>query len=232
MANAALKKKVEEDSNSSFSLDESNIAFARRLAQRFYSKRAHSQAEIEDIVSSAYLGLCEAATRYEDERSGSFNTFSYLRIVGSMYDYLRSSGGVSRYDYNNIFQNEDSSKESKRTLRFASDISELENMKSAIEDWGVSVNVDKDNGCVDITYVDQELPEAEVIRESVNKKLRSAMAELPEEMQMVLRGRYFEGKTLEEMSQDANGISKSQLSRLHSRALLMLRSKMAEYVSL
>lgn len=230
MEQVVLKEKTKKPSVKKYCLSDDNITYAERLAQRFYSKRSHSPAEIDDIISSAYVGLCEAANRFDRSRSDTFNTFCYLRIVGSMYDYLRTSGGVSRHNYNRFFNNDIPASKRSPNLRYALNLDELDKMKTVIEAWGVSVNIDRETGCVELTYVDQELPDAEALREIVMKKLRSAILELPDDMQHVLRGRYFEGKTLDELAANMPGITRTHLSRLHSRALFLLRSKMAEHV--
>ena len=44
----------------------------------------------DDLQSAAYLGLCEAATRFDFTRDNiSFKTFAYLRIRGAVFDILR-----------------------------------------------------------------------------------------------------------------------------------------------
>jgi len=208
-----------------------NISYAKRLAHRFYQKRAHTQAEADDIVSSAYLGLCEAASRYEESKGDNFHTYSYFRIVGSMYEYLRVNGGLSRTEYKKIVEEKDEKRaDDERQIHFAKNTHQLSQLKSVIEAWGVSVNVDNENGNVDLTYVEQSLPDEDCERQYVYEKLRQAIEELPCEMRQVLIGRYFEDKTLNDLAIEYPELSKSYLSRLHSKALISLRRKLAAYV--
>lgn len=208
-----------------------NISYAKRLAHRFYQKRAHTQAEADDVVSSAYVGLCEAARRFEESKGDNFQTYSYFRIVGSMYEYLSKNGGISRLEYKRIVEDRDKNGEEKeRQIHFAKNTQELSQLKSVIEAWGISVNVDNDNGNVDLTYVEQSLPDEDCERQYVYGKLRQAINELPSEMRQVLIGRYFEDKTLNDLALDFPELSKSYLSRLHSKALISLRKKLAAYV--
>ena len=46
-------------------------------------------AEKEDLISSANLGLVDAANKFEKEKHVSFKTFASKRIVGEMYDDIR-----------------------------------------------------------------------------------------------------------------------------------------------
>lgn len=66
------------------------LPLANKLA---YSKKKFlpRHIDIEELKSAAYLGLVEAASRYDEQRS-AFSTFAYPRISGSINDYLRSLG--------------------------------------------------------------------------------------------------------------------------------------------
>lgn len=46
--------------------------------------------DLEDLKSAAYLGLVEAANRFDPKFGVKFSTFAYTRIFGAIYDYLRS----------------------------------------------------------------------------------------------------------------------------------------------
>lgn len=47
---------------------------------------------IDELRSAAYLGLVEAASRYNPDLGVAFSTFAYRRIFGAIYDYLRELG--------------------------------------------------------------------------------------------------------------------------------------------
>jgi RNA polymerase sigma factor for flagellar operon FliA len=57
-------------------------------------------------------------------------------------------------------------------------------------------------------------------------RLLAALAELPERERVLLRGHYFEGRSLELIAGEL-GISKSWASRLHTQALSELRQTLA-----
>jgi RNA polymerase sigma factor for flagellar operon FliA len=51
-------------------------------------------ASPEDLESDGYVGLCEAAQRYEEGSGATFSTFAYYRIRGAMVDgYRKEMGG-------------------------------------------------------------------------------------------------------------------------------------------
>lgn len=68
-------------------LVEKYIPLANKLA---YQKKTSlpSFIDIDEIKSAAYLGLVEAASRFDPLR-GSFSTYAYPRIMGAIQDYLR-----------------------------------------------------------------------------------------------------------------------------------------------
>lgn len=70
-------------------LIEQYLPFAAKLAHN-KKKILPSHIDFEDLLSAAYLGLVEAAARFEEEKKVSFMTFAYWRISGEINDYLRS----------------------------------------------------------------------------------------------------------------------------------------------
>lgn len=67
------------------------IPLANKLA--YQKKRSlPSFIDVEELKSAAYLGLVEAASRFNPEFGTAFSTFAYPRIFGAIQDYLRSLG--------------------------------------------------------------------------------------------------------------------------------------------
>jgi RNA polymerase sigma factor (sigma-70 family) len=203
-----------------------NIAFAHKLAMRFYGKRAHTQAEAEDLVSSAYLGLCDAASRCKLDKADAFRTYSYFRIVGSMYDYMQINGGLSRNAYNKLkVQSEE-----ENALLTANNVQALEKLKTLIEDSGISVHVNRSTQEVEISYVDDLHQEDKVSKDQISKLLKSALDRLDPVVKRILEGRYYEEKTLAEISLEMPELSKTYLCRLHAKGLSQLREILVKNV--
>lgn len=75
-------------------LVETHIELANKLANK--KKRSlPRRIDIEELKSAAYLGLVEAALRFNAGRGVSFVTFAYRRIWGAMNDYLRELGVIT-----------------------------------------------------------------------------------------------------------------------------------------
>lgn len=67
------------------------LPLANKLA--YQKKRALPDfIDIEELKSAAYMGLVEAASRYDPKVGAAFSTFAYPRIFGAICDYLRELG--------------------------------------------------------------------------------------------------------------------------------------------
>lgn len=79
-------------------LVEQYVPLANKLA---YQKKARLPKfiELEELQSAAYLGLVQAASRFDASLGIAFSTFAYPRIFGAIHDYLRSQGLVRRGDF-------------------------------------------------------------------------------------------------------------------------------------
>jgi len=72
-------------------LVEQYIPLANKLA--YQKKRTLPNfIDIEELKSAAYMGLCEAASRFDTDYEVAFSTFAYPRIFGAIHDYLRERG--------------------------------------------------------------------------------------------------------------------------------------------
>ncbi len=201
-----------------------NILYAKKLARRFYNKRAHTQAELADLESAAFVGLCEAANRYDDRMENKFQTYSYLRIVGSMYDYLSNNGGFSRSSYK-MLEGVKSSK-NKASLSVARDLRELLRFQTLIEDWGVKIQVNVKKGSVDLLYSNQKLLDDQLVDSELQSKLHLALSMIDPITSSFLKARYFEGKKLIEIAEENPSYSKSHISRVCTKGLVDLRKKL------
>lgn len=69
-------------------LVETHIALANKIASQ-KKKCLPRHIDIEELRSAAYLGLVEAASRFDATKGVAFSTFAYPRIWGAIIDHLR-----------------------------------------------------------------------------------------------------------------------------------------------
>lgn len=65
------------------------MSFADSIAANKF-KSTPPQIQLDELKSAAYLGLCDAATRYDWKQD--FKPIAAIRIMGQIKDYLRSLG--------------------------------------------------------------------------------------------------------------------------------------------
>lgn len=81
--------------NTQQKLVEQYIPLANKLAHK--KKRSlPSFVDFEELQSAAYMGLVEAASRYNPDLGVEFSTYAYPRIFGAIQDYLREMGWGKR----------------------------------------------------------------------------------------------------------------------------------------
>ena len=168
----------------------------------------------------------------------TFTTFAYYRVRGAMLDGMRTMGWYSRADYARYRAEE----RAHELLRNVSD------REGGAKEAGAGAETDKSQtlesiaeilsniATVHITSIeaaskvaDERLPapDSELETGQMGVRIRQAVASLPEKERRLMELYYFEEKNLEEAGA-ALGLSKSWASRLHARAVGLLRDALAE----
>jgi RNA polymerase sigma factor for flagellar operon FliA len=175
--------------------------------------------EIDDLAGWGYLGLIEAATRYDASRGVAFRSYAHHRIRGAILDGLRWEFGAP-------------------SQRGASSCDDAETAAGRTE------------LCADASYAwddahgdgeprqrrQDELwpsrggaafdpPDKGTWLGEVRVRLEEAMEALTPLERMVVQHYYVNGETVQSLARELN-LSKSWLSRVHSRALGKLRAEL------
>lgn len=61
----------------------------RKIALELNRRMFAYVAEVEELESAGYVGLCSAARRWDPERGVPFETFVFPRVRGAMIDHMR-----------------------------------------------------------------------------------------------------------------------------------------------
>ena len=214
------------------SLIENNVQYAKNLSRKFFAERSEMGIEFEEFCSAAYLGLCDAAQRFDRSKGENFQTYSFLRIRGAMYDLLRR-GGWSTYGAFPWFERPEEGSErerpeptsNRRRSYVPGNISELAGALDLVEELNFKLWVDQEGEQVELTYSDHADPEHAAVRKSLADFLRRVVEALPPRERQIIELYYFDGWTFEDMREHFAGVSRSWLSRMHSRALERLRAQ-------
>ncbi|MBS1795811.1 MAG: sigma-70 family RNA polymerase sigma factor [Acidobacteria bacterium] len=189
--------------------------------------------DFEELAGYGMIGLLEAADRYDPRRKVSFVTFSYYRIKGAIFDGLRQMGILTRTPNSAWVRRESVLNDLVQT---ASD-DEIENPAASVDDEIQTVEkfVDSlipayllslsEENAPDVADT-RELPNVSVeFRETV-RIVRDTVEELPEKEKEIIESLYFRQLSTTELAAKM-GVNKSWVSRLHSKAVVRLRQRLA-----
>ncbi len=222
---AQAKELVDRDQ-----LVEQYLPYASSIANKV-AQTLSNDADIEEIVSNARLGLLEAAKRFDPKYNVDFKTFSYYRIRGAIYDGLRKTGWIPRSLYSKI-KFEQAANEYLQTASDNGPLKRSDNEAGEIYDTVNSLAsiyiISIDSGEETMEIEDQKANDIEQKAEfqKIKEYMRQAIEELPEKERKLIKMYYFQNKTLEEAGHKL-GLSKSWTSRLHARALGLLFKKIS-----
>lgn len=193
-------------------------------------KISHSlpfKTEIEDLIAYGQLGLVEASERFDPSRGNSFSTFAHYRIKGAIYDGLREMGVITR----------------SRTHRFAAHANDI--LVTVLDDTDVALSTSADDEIKTVeNLIDTLIPiyflsldddetreiQDETALTSVDfetrdliAKIRSTIEEIEPEESKLLKELYFKNVLMKDLAVKM-GVTKSWISRLHTRAIKHLQS--------
>jgi RNA polymerase sigma factor for flagellar operon FliA len=226
---AVLRKRAERDA-----LIEQYHDFVEGLVARLIRAMGLPNRYRDDFIAAGFLGLVEAAGRFDAGRGSEFRTFAFLRVRGAVIDHIRASCDLSGQAYQTF-----KALESAHDLRMNSLEQRCHGARAPREQAVEGVNVLSKSavgwamarGTADGVVVRAEVdtdPEREVSKKQIFEKIRAAIATLPEKERTIVEKYYFQDLTLSEVAKEYAGLSKSWVSRLHDRALEMLRDKLVE----
>ncbi len=210
-----------------------NLAYVRAIAARI-KEQLPRELEFDDLVAYGTQGLMEAAERFDGKFGASFTTYSYYRIRGAIFDGLRGMGWLPRSEYARARFEE----------RAAAYLANLADREAGAQEYGnVGPTLEEDVrelsqalggvATVFVTSLRQEEEESvedtapqaheQLEQHEARSSLRATLEGLPEKERRLIELYYFEEKTLEEAG-TALGLSKSWASRLHARAVDLLKA--------
>lgn len=213
-------------------LIEQYLPYASSIANKV-AQSLSNDADIEEIICNARLGLLEAAKRFDPKFNVDFKTFAYYRIRGAVYDGLRKTGWIPRSLYSKI-KFEQAANEYLQTMAERSpgkkanadeEVGEIyDTVNSLASIYIISIDATEETMEIEDKKANDIEQKAEF--QKIKEFMRQAIEELPEKERKLIKMYYFQNKTLEEAGKKL-GLSKSWTSRLHARALGLLFKKIS-----
>jgi RNA polymerase sigma factor for flagellar operon FliA len=206
-----------------------------------------SNIEQSDLVSYGMFGLIDAIDKFQVGRGIKFETYAISRIKGAIIDELRAIDWVPRSVRFKAREVEKSIRKLENSLRRAPSDKEI------AEDMGISIgdlnNIYSQVSFVSLVALDElmsvgdkgdrlslvetledtnsEDPVSTFEVEEMKHILAKAVNKLSEREKIVITLYYYEGLTLAQIGQ-VLGVTESRVCQMHTKAVLQLRSRMAE----
>jgi RNA polymerase sigma factor for flagellar operon FliA len=201
-----------------------HLALVRKIATRVKRTLGAQSVELEDLVQYGATGLLEAKARFDPRYGVAFSTFAYHRIEGAIYDGLRTMGRLGRQAYAKVRAAEYLSNAVDRAAGSTHKPTTEEALREVLR---VMRGVAAVTIATEATEVDAVPADEQASRRELADKVRRAVAALPERERHFIEKHYYEDKTLTEAGAEV-GVTKSWASRLHARAVDLLRVKLKD----
>lgn len=202
------------------------------LVQKIARTLLHDQpawVRFDDLLGAGQEGLVDAARRYDPDRGAAFSTYAYYRVRGAMLDHVREvtsrdpiarTRAIAHAAVDDLME----SRAGDHDLAAITPQAAATLLASTLQEAATAFALGE---LAAVTRpVEGEDPETVATRRETGTRLVEAIDALPERERDILRGVYVEGLTIEQ-SGASQGLTKGWSSRLHARALAMLREALA-----
>lgn len=193
----------------------------------------------DEFIAAGYLGLVEAASRFDFRVGKNFKSYAFLRIRGAIIDGIRSSTDLSGRAYRRARAIE-AAHELRSQISHEPDSTARQTHQdrlAEILDFAAKASLTFRLSMQDIELEVTEAAEvpnnpADIFESAeLSKKIRDFVATLPEKERNVITDYYFNGLTFSEIAGRYGMFSKSWVSRIHRRALDLLHARVVSYHS-
>ncbi len=192
----------------------------------------------DDLIAFGFEGLLQARERFDAARNVPFKAFAYYRVRGSIIDGVRRMAYMPQRAHARMKAAVAIDLESE-ALGEANAASSAQGAVPTLE--GKLRAIDGVLGRVAAAYTTAQCaadvadasgiarpktPEDEAISNQRSALTKQALAKLPDKERILLEGHYIHDRPFDEIAREL-GLSKSWASRLHTRALDLLRKELA-----
>lgn len=182
----------------------------------------------DDLVGAGYLGLVEAAERFDPKSEVPFSTYAYLRIRGAIIDSIREGSYLSTKAHRFVKAMKAAHQLREADVLRASEkqaTPEIADILDGVTRTGLIYRLAGESGdaAIDEATAVTDTPEHLLSKYQDRGELREWVSGLPEKERIIVEEYYFNGKSFVEIAEKYEGMTKSWVSRLHARALESLK---------
>lgn len=197
----------------------------------------------EDLNSAGIVGLFNALEKFDPQKGVKFRTYAEHRIRGAMLDELRKMDWIPRSVREDIHRIEDAMKTLRtRLARDPEDTEVAEKLGLDLESYyrvirraqGVgllSLDALAENGSAGAITKEgsaSSTPYDELRIKEIKGTISKALKGLSEKERFVISLYYYDELTLKEIAA-VLGLTESRISQIHSKAIILLRSRLRSF---
>lgn len=222
-----------------------HLNLAKDIATREWRTATHV-LKLNDMLSLAYLGLVDAADRwepycekneYDPNATQFFKVFASLRIRGTIRDQIRKDDWATRTVRSkakllkNAGQDEGASIE-ELSEKTGLSVSEINKVNTRLSAKPVSLEAHLSNSDQDGVHTNPELKDAiDTESSAFTRDMMSifvdAFRQLPYEMQVIISLKYYRNLELRKVAEEL-GLPETKISQLHSSGILAIKNALVE----
>ena len=201
-------------------------------------------AEAEDIVNEGVIALIKAVETYDVQKNVKFETYAAILIKGHIIDFVRSQDWVPRpvrnfgknldAAYNHLYSELGRSPTNQELAEHLGISKEklLKGMTDIAESTTLSFEelVYEDNFSMNGQNTTDDIAEQKVYEKELRQVLAAAIDELKPKEKQVVSLYYYEHLKFCDIAA-VLGISESRVCQIHSKAMLLLKRKLQDYIN-
>ena len=202
---------------------------------RSLSARLPGHIALDDLASAGFAALVAAARSFDPDLGVPFGRYAARRIRGALLDELRSMDWASRSLRARARERESHREALAGTLRreprehelasaMGASVEELRGLRRDLHQ-SVVLRIDavtEDGDADTLLPRTTQTPESLLVERERRAYLLAAVDSLPERMRSVVRGTFFEDRSIREVAEELE-VTESRVSQLRTEALGLLR---------
>ena len=220
-------------------LIEDNLNLVKKVAWQIHGK-VRGIVEIEDLIQQGMEGLIHAAQKYTQKDGVDFNQYAYLRVRGSIIDYLRKNSNLCRTTIKKKQEFDHSFQELQSKLNREPKVSELINELNITNEeynyWTTAFQANKVQS-IDAVYDEFSIlfasnssnPEELADDNEIKEVLKEALKELNQREALVTQLYYVEELNVYEIAEILE-ISTGRISQIKKSIIVKLRKIVNEKI--
>jgi RNA polymerase sigma factor for flagellar operon FliA len=209
----------------------------RKIAYHFHG-RVRGAVEVEDLIQAGYIGLVNAAQKYERQEGATFAAYAGIKIRGSIADHLRRASNLCRTTIINRQKvNRATLALERRLQRRPTSIEVAEELEMTVDEYEHWRQAFQANTLQSIEEVHDEFsvwffseagnPEDEINKTELRAALRKALESLSEREALVIQLYYVEECNIYEIAEILE-VTTGRISQIKKAAISTLRHRLAE----